>query len=308
MRGDRYKKTIGKIALAAREGRLLRTAAWYVWIYWGDRDTTQRLLRRFLTWRYRKLIARSTRGDVPTGTRPKRIFILWLQGLEKAPELVRACAASVSEQLPGYQIIVLTEENIREYTDLPDYIWKKYKKGRIRPAHFSDLVRLNVLDRLGGMWIDATVLCTGAGLMERIEDCPLFVFRIFPDASRFEPIVASNWFISACSHHPILELTERLLLEYWKGHPFILHYYLFHLFFSIAAEHCAEEWSKVPFVSNGPPHSLQQLLLREYDQDQMEELVRETDFHKLTYKFPRQVNVEEESGLFYHHICGMDVS
>ncbi|WP_374188006.1 capsular polysaccharide synthesis protein [Streptococcus pneumoniae] len=34
--------------------------------------------------------------------------------------------------------MVLTEENISDYIDIPDYITDKYKKGSISRAHYSD--------------------------------------------------------------------------------------------------------------------------------------------------------------------------
>lgn len=41
---------------------------------------------------------------------------------------------------------------------LPDYIVKKWEKGRIPADLFSDLLRLELLIRYGGTWIDSTVL------------------------------------------------------------------------------------------------------------------------------------------------------
>ena len=44
---------------------------------------------------------------------------------------------------------------------MPEYIVKKWEKGRIPAALFSDLLRLELLIKYGGTWIDSTVLCTG---------------------------------------------------------------------------------------------------------------------------------------------------
>ena len=38
---------------------------------------------------------------------------------------------------------------------------EKWEKGRIPAAMFSDLLRVELLIKYGGTWIDSTVLCTG---------------------------------------------------------------------------------------------------------------------------------------------------
>lgn len=61
----------------------------------------------------------------------------------------------------GYDVKVIDEKNWLEYIDLPDYIICRRERKHIPPAHFADLLRLELLIRYGGTWIDSTVLCTG---------------------------------------------------------------------------------------------------------------------------------------------------
>ena len=93
-----------------------------------------------------------------TGT--KTIWWCWLQGLDAAPPIVKACYNSL-KQLTGYSLVVIDNSNWREYVELPGYIVEKWEKGRIPAAMFSDLLRVELLIRYGGTWIDSTVLCTG---------------------------------------------------------------------------------------------------------------------------------------------------
>ena len=50
--------------------------------------------------------------------------------------------------------------------ELPGYIVEKWGKGQIPAALFSDLLRLQLLIKYGGMWIDSTVFCSSGGEME----------------------------------------------------------------------------------------------------------------------------------------------
>lgn len=78
---------------------------------------------------------------------PKIVWFSWLQGLDKAPEIVRVCLASQRRHLPGYEFRTLDLDNYRQWVELLDYVVEKYRKGLIPQASFSDLLRLAVLKR-----------------------------------------------------------------------------------------------------------------------------------------------------------------
>ena len=81
-----------------------------------------------------------------TTIRTKKIWFCWLQGMEDAPEVVKACYNSLALgewfRVNGYEVIVIDEKNWREYVKLPDYIIRRREKKQIPSAHFSDLLRL----------------------------------------------------------------------------------------------------------------------------------------------------------------------
>ena len=71
----------------------------------------------------------------------------------------------------------LTKNNFKQYIELPDYIEKKFEKGKISMAHFSDLLRISLLAKWGGMWIDSTALCTDEDFFRYASKQRLFVFK-----------------------------------------------------------------------------------------------------------------------------------
>ena len=88
------------------------------------------------------------------------IWILWFQGEKNAPELVKKCIESVRYFHSDKQVIVLDFESLKNYIEIPNYIQEKYEKGIIPHANFSDYVRLCLLAKYGGTWIDSTLLLT----------------------------------------------------------------------------------------------------------------------------------------------------
>lgn len=223
------------------------------------------------------------------------VWWCWLQGEENAPPVVKACLESLRKNLPGKNIIVLSEENLWNYVDFPDYISEKYRKGIISKAHFSDLLRIQLLAQRGGTWIDSTVYCTG--FPGYLFNTPLFAFK---EKERGDPaIAASSWLLAAEKGNPIITLTRNLLFLYWKNHSHLYHYFLLHFFFTMATEAYQEEWDSVPFFSNLPPHILQRELFAPYSQERFRQIQRMSDIHKLSHKYDKSKDIH---GTFLEHI------
>ena len=213
-----------------------------------------------------------------------KVWICWFQGEDKAPDVVKACINSVRKNMPHKDIIILTYDNIKKYTNFPNYIWKKFEAGNISFAHFSDLLRIELLCEYGGIWIDATVLCTKKiGEINYVNN-PLFVFKQLDLIRKDEEsIVASSWFISAFPHQRILLLTRRLLWAYWKNHNYLKNYFLFHICFSLSSKRYVDDWEKIPTYNNHTPHMLFFELEQKFDINRWLEIKRQSDFHKLNH-------------------------
>lgn len=84
---------------------------------------------------------------------PKKIHYVWL-GNNSKNELVRSCINSWKKNLPDYQIIEWNEKN----WDIEQnrFAFENYKAGKY--AYTSDVIRLDVLKRFGGIYLDSDVL------------------------------------------------------------------------------------------------------------------------------------------------------
>ena len=228
-----------------------------------------------------------------------KVWVCWLQGEENAPELIKKCISSIKENAVNREVIILTNTNYSNYIKFPNYIIEKYEKGIITYTHFSDLIRLSVLAQYGGIWLDATVLCTEP-LPSYITDAPLFVYKdVNLDRVSEMPIVASSWLISSYSNNDIIVATKKLLFAYWEKENKLINYYIFHLFFKIATEKFQEEWNRVPTFSNVPPHILQFELLDTFDPNRLEQIKKMSPIHKLN-KGIHNINCEKFT--FYDYI------
>ena len=210
------------------------------------------------------------------------IWQFWEQGLENAPQIVRACLDSVAKYNPDIKRIILTKENIKEYVDIPDYIWVLKEKNVIKSAHFSDILRTYLLLQHGGCWIDATVLMT-APLPEYVKNADLFVLKADENAD-LDGLNMASYFISAKPNNKILQQTSKMLEYYWKENNFLVNYFMFLHAFTMVAKRNTQEWDNVPFFSFIPVQRMQAELLRPYNKERFEQFKTMSFIHKLTYK------------------------
>lgn len=219
-----------------------------------------------------------------------KVWWCWLQGEENCPELQKRCLESLRKNLKDREIIVIDSNNLYEYIDLPEYIKDKYKKEIISNTHFSDLVRLQLLIKYGGTWIDSTAYCTGYDA--ELFDKPLFVYKNlnkiwFSNKNKFdmEPIVADNWFITSEIENPILIMVRDLLFDYWKNNNYLVDYFIFHYFFSMVVNYkYNEEFDGINLRSHLIPHLLQYECYKEYNEEKFKDFLKQSTFHKLTHK------------------------
>lgn len=209
-----------------------------------------------------------------------KVWWCWFQGEEQAPDLNKACLNSLKEKLIDRDIIIITEKNYEKYIEVPEYIKEKYKNGIISKTHFSDILRINLLVKYGGTWIDSSVLCTNYD--KDMFDKNLFLYQNWKTGDN--SIVASSWFITSEINNPILKDTLALLNEYWKKYDYLINYFLLHFFISMAANKYQEQWKNMDRFSNIPPHILQFELLEKFSKKRFQQIEKMASFHKLNHK------------------------
>lgn len=222
-----------------------------------------------------------------------KVWWCWLQGEKKAPQLCQACLASLRKNLKGREIIVITSDNYSNYIELPQFISSMIKDGSINPTQLSDILRLELLIKFGGTWIDSSVLATS--LDDTYFDKDLFVFKSF--LSDNDAISSSSWFITSEVGNPILKTTRDLIYEHLRHNNEFDRYYTIHIFFTIARNRYPELWKKIPNIPNTIPHILQFEMNYVYDNNRFAKICELSSIHKLNQHidpnaFPKNSNYD----------------
>ena len=244
---------------------------------------------------------------------PKVIWFLWLQGYDAAPLVVRKCHESWLRHNPEWQVIFLDENNI------PDYI--SLKRVEATKQAFSDILRINLLAKYGGVWVDATCFCTRPldEWLPEYMDSGFFAFnRPGPDR------MISSWFIASVKYNYIAATYKNKVNAYWDENPGMIFfessrwyflnkylskrstqvwfsgfvarmlrvypYFWFHYLFEyiyLQDNQFREMWDDTPEFSADIPHQLQFIgLLNELDKETKAEIDnKKSPVYKLTWKF-----------------------
>jgi mannosyltransferase OCH1-like enzyme len=230
------------------------------------------------------------------GTINNNVWVCWFQGMENAPEIVKKCNESLHRHLPDKNIHIITEKNMFEYVDFPDYIITKWKNGIISYTHLSDILRTLLLIKYGGVWVDATTFFTG--------DIPSYVYRNKLFLLQFKTrddlaIKVNNWFIYAESDNRTLKIVRDLLFAYWKKENYLSEYFLWHLFVQMTFTKYPEDYNSIDYVSETMAHCLYYNMFKKYDEEYWNQIKRCSNIHKLSYylfKIP-----EDIQGTFYEY-------
>ena len=256
-------------------------------------------------WIYKKIKKRYKNSTINENTTndkwknkkmPKVIWWCWLQGEDNIPELPKICLKSIREKIPDYKVIVVSLDNLDDYIELPEIIVTKFKAGWISGAQFSDVVRLALLAKYGGIWIDSTVYCTDDRMIKTIESNDMFMYQNLM-SSNSNIIRMSSWLMATKKDNPMFEEASSLLNDYYESTNYTEDYYVCHLILTLLVRKYSELWDKMDVFNNTDPHMLQLRLNDQFSLDVWNRILMRSSFHKLN----RHLSMKE-SDTFYNHI------
>jgi Capsular polysaccharide synthesis protein len=233
---------------------------------------------------------------------PRTIWSLWFQGWANAPDLVKACAASWRRHNPGWDLRLLSGDTLDAHLDCPGPAATAV--GNLPAEARSDLARIELLHRFGGIWVDATVYCLRPldSWIGEATPSGFFAFnRPLPD------VMLSSWFLAAERGSYLVDTWRRMVRAYWQQRSERDHYFWFHRLF---AEACASDakfraiWEATPKLSADGPHCFapyEEQLLKPVDaRDRLIVETAQTPMLKLTHKIPHD---RGGAGTTYRWLC-----
>ena len=213
----------------------------------------------------------------------EKIFSLWLQGIDNAPDLIKKCISSVKSKYNNAYLLI-EEDNLNEYLTLPSFIQDKRNNGQIGAAHYADIVRLALLNKYGGIWMDATLFLTDK-IPQSIYNEDFFMFMA---AGEYSYVFVQNYFIRSNKGDALLNLWLATIYEYWKNEDKAVDYFFAQYLFQLLVTHNSQAkrlFEKMKKLPGDAPQTLWTKIGNEpFDESKYQEMCAASFFQKISYK------------------------
>ena len=234
----------------------------------------------------------------------KNIFIYWNTGFNQAQQIVKLCLSSWKKYNKNWNIIELDNNNLSDWIDLNSIILNIQNKN-ITNTSLSDIIRICLLQKYGGIWCDATLLCVkplddwineyynnGFFAFEQNHHTKLSSWFLYGEKDNY---IINKWYqnvidyinkanIIGLEHNPIITLNQ------WNNNDkYNSHYFWFHYLFT-DIYNCDDrfkfEWDNIKKISGVPPHYIQNIgFCSKVTNDFISTFKNSAPVFKLTYRY-----------------------
>ena len=232
------------------------------------------------------------------------IWQYWHQGIEAAPDLIKQCFRSVRHYMPDKKQVIITFDTIKDYIELPEIYYRLLENKKMKIAHFSDVLRVYLLEKYGGTWVDSTIFLTDK-IPDDIMNSNFCILQkdIKTDVSKNNN---SCFFIHSKEYSYHIEALKNILDKYWQDNDYLINYFMFEHISTMLSEIEGElkiEWDSMPRYSAEITGELQKHLFDDFQSQNWEEFKKKTSIHKLSYKIIRN---KTSGKSYYDYIMSLD--
>lgn len=229
----------------------------------------------------------------------KNVWILWWQGEENAPIIVKNCIQSVRKYTNN--LIVITKDNYNSYVNIDNNIISKFKKGIITIQNLSDIIRMNLLSNYGGYWVDATIYLTD-NVFDSIMDWSFFSPK--SNHSLCKNISNGKWCGFFIGGYDVIlyRFMRDCFNNYWKKHNIIIDYFLIDYLIELAYRNINSIRNNINLnqINNQEIYSLNSIKNEKYNYNIIKKITSINKIHKLTYK--DNLNVDDKNNNYNKYI------
>lgn len=311
---DKLERNGEIYARAWREGSIAGRS--YTWLLWKNHtkyllrirniEDKQKAMQRvvdFMEKNFSSIVDRYKDAPAyPALIDRKEQSTIWVYWNDEShmPPMVAACIRRIRENANGREVVIITDQNVRQYVDFDPIVWKKQEEGKITRTHFSDFIRVGLLLRYGGVYIDSTTFLT--------QPLPLEVTEADYYTNHAEAIDCTNvgggrWssFFQACHKDCLLmRAVLDIFTEYWKRYDALVDYVLIDYAMHLAYTHIPAVHQLIDAVPcNNPDIWIQQLnIAKPFTREQFDALLADKSrfMWKFSYKASVKAPLQDEQG------------
>jgi len=201
----------------------------------------------FLINRYKYLIKNEKNIDENSP-----IWMMWYQGIKDAPPIVLSCIQSIILNKAKHPLIIISKYNLEKYIKLPSFIKNKFENNTFSITHFSDIVRMALLSKYGGYWIDSTYFISTPLTKVNTTFFTLKLNYCWTKDIFFMTCLWAGNFFATNKHSFIATYGYMAFLYYWKKYNTLVDYFLIDYIIYVAYENLKEfkdTITNLPFIN-----------------------------------------------------------
>lgn len=231
------------------------------------------------------------------------IWVCWWDGIDDAPDLIQRCIRSVVEHAAKHPVYIVDKVSYSQYLEIPQCILESVKKGSMSLTNLADYIRVALIAKHGGLWIDATVFVT-CNIPEDYFALPFFSCNSTGAAG----YVADGRWATCCiggwKNHVLFRFLKSAFEYYCENCDTFIDYFLIDYLIAIAYDHNISVKTAIDGVPFNNPHrfKLNDAMLRDEPAGDFEKYIYEdTVLYKLSRKalYGRQTPDGKESMYSY---------
>lgn len=236
------------------------------------------------------------------------VWIFWWQGSNNMPPIVNSCYQRAILLNPDKKICLLTKDNIDEYLEINPKIKMMVENKTISITFFSDYLRMGLLAKYGGIWLDATVYLTRSLN-------PLFSGKLYTNKQSRESQVAKDNIISEaqwsgfyigsgnkdCILFSFLHEAMEYLIVQCKYNPY---YFTIDLLIRIAYANLPQVKKEIDSLPISSPdiHIMASLWNNEFNQKVVDDICKKNELLKLNNNWKKS----EKPNRFYSYFSSKE--
>lgn len=243
----------------------------------------------------------SSRDELP---KDYKIFTCWWQGLDSMPDVIRECYKSLLRNANGHEVLIITKDNFTQYVDVPELIMAKLNRGTISFSHFSDILRLSLLSKYGGLWVDSALYIT--------KPLPHYTHFFMPRMKYLDRSISQGrWCFGVIAfppHFNLVNFMKDCLNKYWQYNDAVIDYLMFDGFLRLGYENIRELRKIIDGLEISSPdlHSSRYTFNEEGDPIKFKQLVEDNNFLSLTWRVPYSKKTADGKPAYYGLLLDSD--
>lgn len=246
----------------------------------------------------RDFVGKPISGDAP-------IWVCWWQGEANMPSLVKQCYKLLLKNSNGHPVILIDENNYHNYVELPDIILRKVSESKITITHLSDILRVSLLAKHGGLWIDSTYWCT-----KPLDIAGDVFYTLKQENINTNQIARCRW-MGACiggdSSFAFFSFLRDCLYLYWQKNDALIEYFLLDYLMDIAYN----EYPNIKRIIDNNPcrcpdlHIMKRIFNMTFQSDTMQQYELDNCMFKLSWKEKYKMLDSDNNKTYYNYFMSL---